>query len=281
MSSIKGIVSNHLNFIHMPTGRYVFALKALRDEAEKRSLDTLKAAADEAISVGERALRLEFAYEQARTQSSSARGEALAIDNQIDAQVGAIKAMTDARTVGPDEDPVVQAARRVLDVLFPRGIAPIVHQSFEVQLGILDVFLEHTDSQLASDMTLLGLEREVTRLRELVARFRAELNREADAGVPFIDVRAAREELHEAAALVYLQALASYPSLDEQATRQRESLIAGFTEQHERVRADHRRRLKPTDIDPVSGEELLEGDAPPSDVQPPVVSDDVVQPTHV
>src|SRR5690554_3379321 len=177
--SIKGIVSSHLNFIHMPTGRYVFGLKALRDEAERRGLDTLKAAADDAIGVGERALRLEFAYEQARTQSSTARGESLVIDNQIDAQIGAMKAMTDARTLGSEEDPVVQAAHRVLDILFPRGIAPIVHQSFEVQLGILDVFLEHTDTQLASEISLLGLDREVTRLRELVERFRAELNHEA------------------------------------------------------------------------------------------------------
>ncbi|TXD36973.1 hypothetical protein FRC98_09535 [Lujinxingia vulgaris] len=279
--SIKGIVSNHLNFIHMPTGRYVFALKALGEEAERRGLDTLKAAADEAIGVGERALRLEFAYEQARTQSSNARGEAVQLDNQLDGQIGAIKALTDARAFGDEHDPVVQAARKILTVIFPRGAAPIIHQSFEVQLGTMDVMLEHLEGDLAGEVQLVGLEREVTRMRELVERFRAELKRAPDAAISFSEVRAAREELHEYASLVMIQALASYPSLDEQATRQRESLVAALIDQQERVRDDHRRRRNPADINPETGEERFEGDAPPADVLPPVVSDDVVEPSHV
>ncbi|RDV36414.1 hypothetical protein DV096_19565 [Bradymonadaceae bacterium TMQ3] len=278
--SIKGIVSNHLNFIHMPTGRYVFGLKEIRDEAERRGLDAVVNACDEALSYGDRALNLEFTYEQTRERSSQARGEAVVLDNQLDGQIGAMKSLTDARTFGDANDPVVKAAHRILGVVFPRGAAPIIHQTFEVQLGIMDTMLAHFDGELASDVQLVGLEREVERMRELVERFRAELKYAPDTAVSYAEVRAAREELHEHAALVVIQILASYPALDPRSTREREALIAPLTVQQERVRADHRRRRNPADVNPETGEERFEGDAPPGDVVPPVVSDDVVQPSH-
>jgi hypothetical protein len=192
------------------------------------------------------------------------------LDNQLDAQIGAIQSLADARTVGDEDDPVVKAATRVLQVVFPRGVAPIIHQSFEVQLGIMKVMLETFDGDLFNEVQLLGLEREVERMRRLVDAFEDELSSAKADITTFDKVREARELLHEYGALVIAQAIVAYPGLDEQATHDRESLLAAFNDQQARVAEDYRRRRRVTDVDPETGEELLEDDTPLIDDEPPV-----------
>lgn len=254
--SVKGVVSGYLNFIQMPTGRYLFALKAIQEQARGLALGAVEEAARVALEKGQEAQRLEFSYEQTREKSSSARGNAMVLDNQLDALISAIKAVVDARTLGDEHDPVVQAARRVLAVVFPRGVSPIIHQSFEVQLGIMDVMLEQFGGDLAQEMSLLGLEREVGRMERLVEEFRAELSRAANSKTAYADVREAREVLHEYVALVFIQALAAYPGLSRRMNERRRALLEPLFDQQERVREAYRRRRAPRDVDPATGEEL-------------------------
>ncbi len=267
---MKGVVSNYFSINRMPTGRALYALKEMHKVASQRGLEDVEAATEVAVEQGNRAVRVEFSYEQSRADNSDARGKAVELDNRLDAQIGAIQSLVAARKVGDEDDPVVKAARRVLEVVFPRGVAPIIHQSFEVQLGIMKVMLETFDGDLASEVELLGIEREVQRMGQLVEAFEEELAT-AEANVTtFDEVREARELLHEYVAIVVGQVIAAYPSLDETATRERESLLAPLNDQQERVAADYRRRRRVTDVDPDTGEELQEDDEPIIDDAPPI-----------
>ena len=270
---MKGTVSNYLSINRMPTGRAVYALKAVHKQAKKRGLSALEQATSVAVEQGNQTLRVEFSYEQSRDDHSAARGKAVELDNRLDAQIGAIQSLVAARKVGDEDDPVVQAARRVLEVVFPRGVAPIIHQSFEVQLGIMKVMLETFDGDLTSEVELLGIQREVQRMDRLVDAFQKELATAKTNHTTFDEVREARELLHEHTALVVAQVIAAYPSLDEQTTADRESLLAPINDQQERVAADHRRRRRLTDVDPDTGEVIPDVDRPTVADEPPTDTD--------
>jgi hypothetical protein len=254
--TMKGSISDYLVLRQMPPGRHVFALNQMGPVASELGLVALSAHIDAAIEKGRQALRAEFAWAQARARRTSARGKAVLVDNQADVQISAIETITRARTVGDPGEPLVVQAQEVLDQIFPRGVAPITKQRFEVQLGIMDTMLEHFHGSLSTHVTNLGLERDVARLARLVEEFRAELTVINDPAITFDKVTEARDELHQHTSAVTVLALAAFPGLDEESTRTRERLMAPINDQQARVFEARRRQRRPLDVDPETGQEI-------------------------
>ena len=268
---MKGIVSNHLSNRRMPTGRHVFAFKQMKEKAQERGLSDIVDYLDQCIEQGYETLRIEFAYEQSRDGVSSARGRAAQLDNELDSLIGSIEQLVRARETGPEDDPVRKASERVQSVIFPRGVAAIIHQSFENQLGVMKMMLEQFRGELSDEVSLLAIEREVDLFEKLVGAFEDELQSPQVPVTTFDQVSEARERLHEYASMAEVLILSKYPSLDEDGSRKRESLLKPYVDQQQRVYEEQRRNRVPRDIDPDTGDELMEDEQPTpvNDGQPP------------
>ncbi|MFU8803501.1 MAG: hypothetical protein ACNA8W_06810 [Bradymonadaceae bacterium] len=254
---MKGTVSEHLTARRMPTGRIVFSMTEMRAKAEARSLSNIVDWLNQTIRKARATLRTEHSYDQTRDKTSQARGKAVAIDRDIDGLIAAIEAIVAARTVGDPDDPVVKAANTVHRVVYPRGVASITNQSHEIQLGTMLVMEEHFHGDLANEVELLGIQREVARLSRLMKDFRTELSHVNQPGTTYDQVTEARDELHEYMTMAIALVIAAYPSLDPEATRARESLLAPLADQQARVLADRRRRRRVYDVNPDTGEDII------------------------
>lgn len=259
---MKGMISNHLSSRRMPTGRYVFAFTQILEEAREEGDEKVIKWLEKCVEHGRKTLSLEFAYEQSRAQDSSARGDAFKLDNQLDNLITAIKKLVAARDIDGQDDPVSKASRRVQDVIYPRGVAPIIRQSYEAQLATMDMMIEQFREDLDEEVELLGIDREVSRFEKLVDQFRAELRRNEVPTVSYDQVKEARNELHEYASMAEVVILAAYDGMDEETARERESLLAPYTDQQQRVLEAQRRRRSPQDVDPDTGTRL-DDDADP------------------
>ncbi|MFU8803998.1 MAG: hypothetical protein ACNA8W_09345 [Bradymonadaceae bacterium] len=270
---MKGIVSENSTIRRMPAGRVVFSVTEMRDEAARRGHHDVVAWLDETIKAAHRVLRTEFSYNQTRDRQSTARGKAVALDHELDALIAAMESIVQARTTGPPDDPVVKAAKKVKGAVFPRGVAKITQQSHELQLGTMIVMDEHFYGDLATEVELLGIQREVDLMHGLLQAFQQELRVVKSTVTTYDQVTQAREELHEYVCMAVILIIAAYPALDEESTRARESLLAPFRDQQERVLNDHRRRRRPLDVDPATGVVLF--------TEPTLDDDDVLDPQDV
>ena len=263
---IRGMVTNHVTGRHMPIGRYAYALEDMLGIARRQGLARVEEAVEIALEKAKIAKRLEFSYQQTRDQTSTARGRSVALDQQIDSLVVSIRNLVRDRIMGVDGDPVDEAAALILKTVFPRGAQPIIQQSFEAQLATMTVMLEHFRDDLAEAVTLTGVDREVNRLEQLVEEFRTELRVSQKPGVTHDELQAAIRELHEHTAIVRAVCIATYPSLEQDATEAREALLAPLVNQESRVAEAQRRHRRVLDVDPATGEEIP-NDEPVSDFE--------------
>lgn len=251
----------------------------MKDLAEARGLPQIVETIDQALRRGKEALDIEFNWANSRDQKSQARGQAALLDNRIDQQISALESIVSAKTIGDDGDPVVNSAEEVMSAIFPRGVAAITNQSFEVQLGIMDTMIRRFDGPFADILEPLGIEREVARLKDLVEKFRHELNATEGPQLTYDQVRGVRTSLHEHLALVVVQIIAAFPGFDEMQSDQREALLAPLNDQQERVAESRSRRRNPVDVDPETGEEVVDT-ADTDDDTVDINEDDTVDEPH-
>jgi hypothetical protein len=263
--SMRGTISDYTSLRRMPTGRYLFALGQIRQRVEAAQDERVPERGllieriDAAIAAGNVARQRDFEWVRTRNRQNAARGEAVRVDNEVDVQISAIEAIVRARTVGDDGERVA-AAQNIKEQVFPRGVAVITNQKFEVQLSLLDAMLEKLRGPLADAMRHVGIDEEVARLGRLVEQFRTELGKANDDSVTYDQVKEARESLHEQTAVVLVSVLSMVPATDEAATRTREHLLAPLNDQQERVYEAQRRHRAPLDVDPTTGEVIREED---------------------
>ena len=262
--------ADFLEMRRMPSGRYARALRLMREPVAEAGLTALEERIDRGLEVAESTLELELGWVQTRSNSSSARGKAALIDNTIDEQIVAIAEGVRAQTVGDDDDPVVEMAEDFHRTFFSDGVRAITQQAFEVQEGIMDAMMVRFDEDFTDHIEALGQRRAVERLRRLIGEFKAELDKGRDKGVSFDQVRASRVELHEATCKVLVGILYHLDEDDEATVELRNRILEPLMEQQERVAEARRRQRAPTDVDPETGEEILDEPDESADVEPEV-----------
>lgn len=263
-------ISDYLEFKHMPSGRYVFALTQTRALVSKKLGDSspLLSIIDEARSQGREALRIEFDRQSAKKlDADESRGESLALKQRITRQLSSLFSIVEGRTEGDDE--VAAKARKLVATVFPNGVAGISKQSFEVMLGKLQTMLtDHLEGDLAGAVTTVGVEREVRLVRGLTDRFAEALVPKQPSQVSYDDVQAAEHGLHEATSEVIVAILhatskrnfvppeGSEPMTDADRVRLREALLAPINFQQDRVTEAFARHKVPLDVNPDTGREI-------------------------
>lgn len=246
-------MTDYITLPQLPTGRALFAFEQMRPAlaaADPGLVAQLDAARDAAAALRDLEGRWAAA---AKAHAGAARGEAQAIDREVDKALGEIATLCAVLgRLGPDH-PQGAAALAFSKRFFPDGVAPVIRAVFEEELRQVEAMLDAIDDGPAGEWAAaLPIEPYVAALRTLAPQFRAELERSAPQVVSFSAVRAERRRAH--GELELLVAGIHYLIRDP-ATRA--AAIAPLTFQVERHRALRRGRRTPSvDVDPQSGEEI-------------------------
>ena len=240
-----------INLPQLTTGRVIFALKGFPDEARAVPAIAAAVAGVEQAAVALKAIEHDWVLSKTR---SNARGKAAALDVEIDRAIGAIATLARGYVSGLGaDDPVHKAAARVLARALPQGAGAITRLVYEEELDAGLVLVARLRGELAEEAAQIGLEPVIAALEGLLPRFEAELKKSA-VKVDFSQVRAARDTLHQAVAVLVVQVLAHHATPDQ--AEARAAALKPILFQAGEVAALRRRRRRVTDVDPETGVEI-------------------------
>lgn len=249
---------DHLSLPTLPTGRRLYALHRIRALLTERPSASLLAVVDAATALDDAAWALERRWASRSTTAAPAPGESpMELDRQLDSRWAALhRALQETWGLhGAGTEPG-DAARALLDAVFPGGVSPLVsltHAEQQVANGKALEALRTPD--LAQDLATLRLEAVVDGLADLHARFTAAMAAAAAAeasAVTWDEVVSARDAGREALARVVVHALVEADG-DPEA---RAALLAPVWRQVDALRKSRRGRRVGMDLDPATGEEV-------------------------
>lgn len=251
-------LTEFVNVLRLPAGRAAFALAKMLTILNASGVVTahLKDRITDAQKTARETSHYDLRWMHARTQTSTARGNSVAVDRDIDQTIKAIVKRLEAESVGAENSPEVVAAKFLLEHLFPGGLKAITQQAFDLQLDANDTLLERLEVTHAAEVQLLNLHRPVHDLRVLNEQFRVELNRDNGRELEWDDVQAQRARLHQAIRTVVVAALYEL----HEPTPENLALLPAFfkplQDQQEAMREAYRSKRRARDVNPASGEEL-------------------------
>ncbi|TXD35448.1 hypothetical protein FRC98_16680 [Lujinxingia vulgaris] len=262
---MQNTITEFFSVRRMPSSRCAYALGQMREVSDRHGVPApLAERIEQACQVADHTLELELDWEQARTQTSTARGNAAQIDVELDQAIAAIGRILDGELLGPPESPHTKAARQVQNVAFPAGVSAVIHSTYEHQHVMIDTLLKRLTHELKEQIALLGLGRHVERVETLNRRFGQELKRTERPAISYEQVVASRDALHIALCQVLA---ASFEHLRTDADIDLLNMVLSpLVEQQQRTRAYQSRRRAVPPVDPNSGEELPA--EPVSDTEP-------------
>ncbi len=249
---------DHLSLPTLPTDRRLYALQRVRAQAVSHGVGGLLRIIDAGIQLDDEAWALERAW-AARSTARPAGESADAIDRLIDARWGALHrmlgetaALHGAGTTAGD------AAQAILDAAFEGGVTAIIRLTHDEQaIANRKALAALRSPDLADDVSLLRLGEVEAGLAALQDGFTAALvAAEADPALSWEAVTAARAAGREALARVVVHALAATDGQPEV----RDAVLAPVWRQVDALRRSRRGRRTGTDIDPTSGDEVVEVD---------------------
>ncbi|MDI1481692.1 hypothetical protein [Polyangium sp. y55x31] len=235
------------------TGRRLFALHQVRKLAQASELIDLVGHTGNAIAydTDTRALEARWAGRKQSTFSPEARQ----LDIYVDAALGAFRDGADAqiRACAPG-DPIADAALKMLDVLFPKGVGAITTLGFVDELAEVNRILERVNEpDYKALVTELGLTRQVARLAGLEGQYRAAI--EGTGGtLTYAQVKDARAKGQSLLLQVVAMILGKYPSDNEADLATRGALLSPILVQNEAIRRYLRDRKPIEDVNPETGE---------------------------
>lgn len=256
------------SFIDLPiftTGRRRYALGQVLELARdstaggKNGDAALVALVEQAIQHEEATWQKEDAWRRSRN-TSAARGEAAARDLEVDRIISALAGHLETALAIKDGSGEYQAARKLYGQLYPEGVAPIINQPYEDQLAANDGLMLKLTTTLKNEAQTLNLGRFVEALGRANEAFRVELNKAAKVEISYDQVQAARDRGNLNLRMTVARILGASAELTPEAEAQRATLLAPILEQARRIRAARRGRRRVGDVDPTTGEDLV--DAP-------------------
>jgi hypothetical protein len=256
-------VPEAVNIYILPPGRGIHALERVAADAAARRMDEIAAHATAGIAsyhvVRDLQIRL-------RTSRASVYGpDTTALDGQVDRCLTGVDHHLESQLrIFPLTHPRASAAITIRQALYPEGVGVITSQSFVQQRVAVDRILDtyHDPSLAPARSHLPELDAMMDRLAELNRAYGASIDayeRDRPTGAT---LRAAQERSHAYLTGTVVLILARYLLC---APEQR-AAVAGLYEhiqrQNEAVRLTRRRRRQPVDVDPGTGVELPEANAP-------------------
>jgi hypothetical protein len=249
-------IFDYLTSRQLPTGRRIFAVKAIRKAAEGYGDAKLVALCDASIAFDRETLRLEMNYQKGKSFASDARGKAAEYDLRIDALFTGIYSVAQGHAVGGLA--TAETAGEFMKTIFPDGLAGLIQLSFEEQLARVHALLERFDGDLAAAVDEIGARRHVDELKVVVPKFRVELEKETGRKVTYPMVKDARAEGLDKFALVVFAVLSTYGGDSSRDAERRKALLAEYHRQNARIAEAYRRQEAVKDVDPDTGEPLID-----------------------
>lgn len=244
----------YFRFPRIPTGRKIFALRALLKRAESKGRTQLAAQIRAAIKTCLALLRVERQWKARKVWKVKHGPKARILDRQIDRSLaGFLDRLNSPLKMYDPEHPKARSARALKDHFFPGGLGELSQKSFVEQTVALDSVLEGLQErpELVEAVELLGLADEISLLEALQVQYRAELG--AEPAPVFAEIEAARRTGEDAFFEVLVASLALF--IGEGSASDRETFLSPIWEQVEAVNEARRARRggPPRDVDPRTG----------------------------
>ena len=251
------------------TGSMLFCLQDMDKKAQSLGNDPLVERIQDALALNARARKSHFQWETQKRDDPQVRRAAVNRDNKIDRTIGQIYRITKSYAGVEADLPVKEAGQTIKDGLFSRGIAPIVHATFEEQHVLNKELIDRLRNDYADEVEILGLTPLVDTLADHNAAFRRELNVTRDEYLTYDEVQSARAEAQDAFHKVIFHIVGDY--LDDLDAAL--DLLATVEDQQERISRYRRRRGSRPEVDPSTGE-VIDIDEELDIEDPDAVNDD-------
>lgn len=242
-----------LRFYVFSTGRRLFALTEVQKLALECGHTAVAAHCGASIVHDRETLQKEAQWSNDKSASQYAP-EAKQIDIVMDVALGALRDSleADARDAAPG-DALGEAAAKLLQTLFPKGLAAVTNAPFVEQLAEVQRIIACLQSaEWTSVVNDLGLGRRLARLVELEKRYAAAIGL-ATKNISFADVKDARTQGQQLMLQAVAMILGLYPSGSDADTAARAKLLGPVLRQNELIRAYMRSRRSVEDVDPDTG----------------------------
>lgn len=274
-----GSLQQYLSLYQFPAGRLIYAMHLVLERAQTRGLDDVVTLAQAARVQGQETVRLERAWDRSRSKSQGRRVAAAEVDAHVDRTLGGLANQLAGFVHTFGDEPEGVAALAVQERIFPLGAAAITTLSYENELAAAEQILSDLEGEYAGPVETLALGSFVDRLRRLLPTFRDALARETEREVSFSEVREARAMSQDALVRVVATVIAHHPGDDEADTQARQQLLGPVMSQNRRIQASlANRRGRARDVDPETGEELIDDDAPLTEADGAAGSEELVEP---
>ena len=181
------------------------------------------------------------------------------IEPRIDRTVGAIhRAAKEA--IDTIEGEVAEEATRFKLEFFPKGVFEITSQSWPEQARTVAALINKLkDEKWIGTVEKLGAMMYLNQLESLNNQFLEEMENVKKADVTANQIRARKKEGQENLLEVVAKILGLFPRSNEDAV-ERAKLMAPIIEQNDAIREYYRMRRRVRDLDPDTGEEILNND---------------------
>lgn len=249
-------------------GRALFALKGLRAAA---TLEEQAALADvlDAVTKQARLVRKLNRQWRAGRKLKKGREGLMELDAQIDRLLAALCEVLKRLATSLPDGPLRKAAQALLDEHYPNGSAALIRLPLEEELDEAEALLETLQAEENQDnVRALGLGIWRDQLAEVLPAYDAAIRQRSGNPLLYSEVRAARAELNERLAELFVTLLARSIGQPEVRTR----LGAPIQAQHDKISAAYRERVRPKEVDEHSGDELESPEEPEEEVDEPPVA---------
>jgi hypothetical protein len=254
-------VFDHIDIYVFPTGRRTFAQRQIVERAIRLGFVALGHHAQAAVAYDSETLQLKINWKAAHTSNARFSPETVKLDQQLDRMVTGLDGYLDSqiRLYGEDSEEG-QAAIEIRHTALPDGPAAITQLGFDQEseaVKALIVRLGQPDLQ-APIALLPELAKHIEQVHVHHAKYAKALDKDVKVGPSREEIRQRQADGQELLAQSKVLILANYiATKDSDATRE---LLAPIERQSEAIRSARRRRRRPTDVDPTTGEDLIEQD---------------------
>lgn len=247
------------------TGRRLFALAEVQKLAVDDGHTALAAHCDAALVHDRGTFQKEVVWSSDKTATQYAP-EAKQVDMLMDVALGALRDSldADARDAAPG-DMLGEKAAKLLQLLFPNGLAAVTQLPFVEQLAAVQHIVQCLQSsEWAPVVNDLGLGRRVARLIDLEKRYSAAIALTTKS-ISFGEVKEARTKGQEMLLQAVAMILGLFPSESAADQAGRVKLLGPILRQNEAIRTYLRSRRNLEDVDPVTGAPITVVIRAPSD----------------
>jgi len=247
--------AEYLNFYKIPVGRAAFALGHVRRRAEDLGEAEIAELAGRAADECRLTLALELrAIGQSRGLYSP---QATTMDSLVDRCLGGTGSYLDAQMRIFPGEPRGEAAERIMQAIFPGGVASVTRLPYAEEHAHVNVLLDRLESPELADAVAL-----LPELPELIARLRQRNDAYGDAlrtaheAPTRAEVRQARQRCQDLLAATTGLILGLCALRDADQDDRCEQLLEPIVRQNDAMAAVHRRHGVIRDVDPDTGEEF-------------------------